>query len=283
MRRLRCLAPGKVNLCLFVGAPRADGLHPLVSVVQSVSLADELTLEPAPPGAEDDEVVCPGVEGPNLAARALAAFRAATGWDAPPQRLTIRKRVPVAAGMGGGSGAAAAALRLAAHAAGGADHDLLLELAAGLGGDVPSQVAPGRTLMTGAGERVRPLPDAEPFGLVVLPSAHALATPDVYRAFDALGRPRRPEELARLEQTADRLPPHNDLQEAARRLCPAIDPALASVAATGAGHTLVSGSGPTVFGVFPGADGIARAREAAARVGGVAAEPVAPQFAAVRT
>ena len=143
--RLRCLAPGKVNLSLYVGAPRADGLHPLVSVVQPVSLADELTLEPAGAGATADEVVCPGVEGDNLAGAALAAFRTATGWDAPPQRLTIAKRVPVAAGMGGGSGDAAAALRLAAHAAGGADHALLLRLAAALGGDVPSQVAPGRT------------------------------------------------------------------------------------------------------------------------------------------
>ena len=154
--RLRCLAPGKVNLCLFVGAPREDGLHPLVSVVQAVSLADELTLEPAR-RASADEVVCPGVEGENLAGAALAAFREATGWDGPPQRLTIDKRVPVAAGMGGGSGDAAAALRLAAHAAGGADAALLLALAAGLGGDVPSLVAPGRTLMTGAGEHVRAL------------------------------------------------------------------------------------------------------------------------------
>ena len=80
--RLRCLAPGKVNLSLYVGAPRADGLHPLVSVVQPVSLADELTLEPAGAGATADEVVCPGVEGDNLAGAALAAFRAATGWDA---------------------------------------------------------------------------------------------------------------------------------------------------------------------------------------------------------
>ena len=113
-------APGKVNLSLFVGAPREDGLHPLVSVVQAVSLADELTMEPA----AADEVVCPGVDGPNLAARALAAFRAATGWDAP-QRITIAKRIPVAAGMGGGSADAAATLRLAARAAGGTDEALL--------------------------------------------------------------------------------------------------------------------------------------------------------------
>jgi 4-diphosphocytidyl-2-C-methyl-D-erythritol kinase len=282
---LRCRAPGKVNLCLFVGAPRADGLHPLVSVVQPVSLADELTLEPAGGDARGDEVVCPGVEGPNLAERALVVFRAATGWDAPPQRLTIRKRVPVAAGMGGGSGDAAAALRLAAHAAGGADPELLLELAAGLGGDVPSQLQPGRTLMTGAGEHVRPLAVPEPFALVILPPAEALSTPAVYREFDALGAAREPGELERLEREVDPLPAalvRNDLEPAARRLCPSIDAALAAVAATGAAHTLVSGSGPTVFGVFPGADGPARAREAAEQVGGIAVDPVEPEYAQVR-
>src|SRR5829696_2527419 len=199
--RLRCRAPGKVNLTLYVGAPRADGLHPLVSVVQSLSLADELTLEPAGGRGRitGDEVVCPGVEGENLAGTALAAFRTATGWDAPPQRLTIDKRVPVAAGMGGGSGDAAAALRLAAYAAGVDDTGLLLTLAARLGGDVPSQVAPGRTLMTGAGERVRALPPPGGLALAILPSEHGLSTPAVYREFDRLGVQRTLEELAELE------------------------------------------------------------------------------------
>jgi len=224
-------------------------------------------------------VVCPGVEGPNLAGRALAAFRAATGWDAPPQRLTIDKRVPVAAGMGGGSGDAAAALRLAAHAAGGAPRELLLELAAALGGDVPSQVEPGRTLMAGAGERVRRLPDPAGLALVLLPSVHALSTPEVYRAFDGLATARSEDELTDLEARAATLPVHNDLQAAARRLCPAIDDALAAVGATGADHTLVSGSGPTVFGLYRDLE---HARTAAEAVGGVAAEPVAPAFAGVR-
>ena len=84
--------------------------------MQALSLADELTLEPA--AATRTRSICPGVEGPNLAGRALQLFREATGWDGPPQRLTIDKRIPVAAGMGGGSSDAAAALRLAAHAAG---------------------------------------------------------------------------------------------------------------------------------------------------------------------
>ena len=145
MTLLTALAPGKTNLCLFLGGMRADGLHELVSVIEPLSLADELTLEPLPSGAlvaaapgagdmgcaaGDDEVVCAGVDGPNLAGEALAAFRAASGWEGPPLRLTIAKRVPVAAGMGGGSGDAAAALRLVAHAAGrDADDPLLARLA----------------------------------------------------------------------------------------------------------------------------------------------------------
>jgi 4-diphosphocytidyl-2-C-methyl-D-erythritol kinase len=280
----RALAPGKVNLSLFVGAPRADGLHPLASVVQAVSLADELTLGPAAPGATEDEVLCPGIEGPNLAGAALAAFRAATGWDAPPQRLEIVKRVPVAAGMGGGSGDAAAALRLAAEAAGrGDDDELLHELAVGLGADVPGQVRPGRVMMLGAGERVVRLPAPAPFGLAIVPLDAALSTPDVYREFDRLGSTRAPDELDALAERmrGGALPGElvvNDLQDAARALCPAIDPALEAVRATGAAHALVSGSGPTVFGLYPDR---ATAEAAAARLRtayprATAAEPVAP-------
>src|SRR5262249_26999135 len=157
----RVLAPAKVNLGLFLGRPRADGLHDLVSVMQSISLADELMLERAPAGARGDQVVCPEVPGPageNLAAAALRAFRGETGWDAPPVRLSIVKRIPLAGGLGGGSADAAAALRLAAHTSGLGDRDLLRRLGARLGADVPAQVAPGCWLATGAGERLRPLP-----------------------------------------------------------------------------------------------------------------------------
>ena len=266
-------APGKVNLSLLVGPPREDGLHPLVSVVQAVSLADELTMEP---GGERDEVVCPGVDGENLAARALALFREATGWDGPPQRLHIDKRVPVAAGMGGGSGDAAAALRLAARAAGGAPSELLHEIAVKLGADVPSQLAPGRVLMTGAGEDVDRLPDPEPFGLVIVPSPHALSTPEVYREFDRLENARTPEELDAAKAAAlagEPPPPVNDLQAAARALCPAIDDALFPGA-------MVSGSGPTVFATFEAPE---IAREVAATIpGAIAAEPVGSSFARVR-
>jgi 4-diphosphocytidyl-2-C-methyl-D-erythritol kinase len=269
-------APGKVNLSLFVGAPRADGLHPLVSVVQAVSLADELTMTPA----DREEVVCAGVEGENLAGRALAMFREATGWDAPPVRIEIVKRVPVAAGMGGGSADAAATLRLAAHAAGGVPARLLHELAVAVGADVPSQLAPGRVLMSGAGENVEPLPEPEPFGLLILASGNTLSTADVYREFDRRGDARTEAELERAAGAGEPPPAVNDLQDAARALCPAIDDGLAAVRAAGAGTAMVSGSGPTVFGLFETPDA-ARAA-AGALPGAVAAEPVGPDFGRVR-
>jgi 4-diphosphocytidyl-2-C-methyl-D-erythritol kinase len=291
MRALRARAPGKVNLCLHLGPPRDDGLHELVSVLQAISLADEVSLEAAA-GAAADEVHCPGVEGPNLATRALADFRAATGWDAPPLRVTIEKRVPVAAGMGGGSADAAAVLRLARAASGLGDERLLSELAPGLGADVPAALEPGLALVTGAGEEVRPLPPAGPQGLLVVPLGEPLLTAEVFAAADRLGLPH---DAAGLEErgraveaalAAGGLPPAahvNDLEPAARSLCPAIEPALANVAAAGAAAALVSGSGPTVVGVFPGPEGADAARTAAVALrerhpAACAAEPVDAAF-----
>jgi 4-diphosphocytidyl-2-C-methyl-D-erythritol kinase len=293
---LTALAPGKVNLCLYVGQAREDGLHPLVSVVQPLALADELRLELAPADSRGDEVVCPGVDAPNLAARALAAYREAAGWDAPPQRLTIVKRVPVAGGMGGGSGDAAAALRLAAHAAGRPGDPLLAELAPSLGADVPGQLLARRCLVTGAGEHVEPLPPPPTgLGVLVVPIDAGLASADVYREADRLGLSRPAAELeaiareVRAAALAGSLPArlvHSDLEAAARSLCPAIEPVLAVAAGAGADRMLVSGSGPTVAGLFGGHDGAERARAAAdalraAHPRALAAAPVGTESARV--
>jgi 4-diphosphocytidyl-2-C-methyl-D-erythritol kinase len=292
MTRLRCRAPGKLNLSLFVGRPRADGYHPLVSLVQPLSLADELTLEPAPA----DAVECPGVEGENLAARALAAYREAAGWDGAPVRIAIEKRVPVAAGMGGGSADAAAVLRLASVAhgrdydGGGPHRALLGQLAARLGADVDALVDGQRCVMAGIGRRTAELPDPAPFGVLVVPSRHRLPAAAVYGEFDRLGLGRDPDELDRLsgavrgaghDQTllAERLL-HNDLETAARSLCPPIGDALADVRAAGAVRAMVSGSGPTVFATY---ESLAAAREAAATIpGAIAVEPVPAGYGEVR-
>jgi 4-diphosphocytidyl-2-C-methyl-D-erythritol kinase len=269
MSVLRALAPAKVNLGLFLGQPReSDGKHELVTVMQSISLADELTLEPAPSGTPHDEVLCPGVSGPpgaNLAAAALRAFRAAVGWDAPSVRLTIVKRIPVAAGLGGGSADAAAALRLARRASGLGDEDLLRRLGAELGADVPAQISPGRWLASGAGEDLQELaPPSSPFGLLVLPLGAELSTAAVYAEADRLALTRPPEALAEcrrellaaLEHGAP-LPAasellHNDLQQAAVSLCPQITESLGQAREVGSKLSLVSGSGPTVLGLFAG-------------------------------
>jgi 4-diphosphocytidyl-2-C-methyl-D-erythritol kinase len=292
---LQALAPAKINLGLRIGPLARDGRHELVTVMQSISLADELRLEWAQAGS--DEVLCPGVEGPperNLASVAVASFRAETGWEAPPVRLTIAKRVPVAAGLGGGSGDAAAALRLLAAAAQG-EHDRLLALATALGSDVPAQLRPGRWLATGGGELLEELPPPAPFGVLVAPLAQPLSTAEVYAEADRLGLPRSAEELSCYREalraalaSGTALPPAellvNDLEDAARSLCPAIDESLAGVRGSGADATLLSGSGPTVLGLFAGADGPRRAQRAAAALSDlagpapVAAVPVQAPF-----
>lgn len=254
---LRVAAPGKTNLCLYLGPTRPDGRHELVSVMQSLTLGDEVVMAPRADGGTEDHVVCPGVTGDNLALGALRAFRAATGWDGPPQRIEIVKRVPVAAGMGGGSGDAAAALRLARAASGLGDDALLHALAAGLGSDVPAQVTPGRVLATGVGEVLEPQPPPPPYGVLVLPSHVRLSTADVFREADRMQLGRSPEDLAArladVREFAADLPDaliHNDLEAAARSLVPEIGRTLLEAMGAGADRTLVSGSGPTVIGLF---------------------------------
>jgi len=273
-------APAKLNLCLFLGPRRAqDGRHELVTVFQPLTLADRVSLEPAPFGARADEVVCPGVQGDNLAAAALRSFRARTNWSGPPVRLRIEKRIPVAAGMAGGSADAAAALRLAARAAGTGDDELLREVAFELGADVPAQVRPARYLATGAGEELRPLGGPRTsYALLVLPAAEPLSTAEVYRRADEMGLARDGtalrERLGRVAARGADIPDDlivNDLEPAARALCPAIDDALAAVRAAGADRALVCGSGPTVVGLFRSPEA---ARGAVVALGGRHPRPI---------
>jgi 4-diphosphocytidyl-2-C-methyl-D-erythritol kinase len=269
---MKLLAPGKVNLCLYLGPLRADGRHELVTLFESVSLADQLVVSES----DVDEVVCPGVEGPNLVADALAALRA-HGWESPPVRIEILKQIPVAAGMGGGSADAAAVLRSS-----GLPHELLLKIAASLGADVPSQLSPGLELGTGAGEIVEPAPPLEPHAFVIVPADFGLSTADVYREADRLGLARPSLDGLRERVLDGDLEIVNDLEAAALSLAPQIAETLDAVRATGADHAFVCGSGPTVAGSFWGADqAVAAAGAAADRIpGAIVAAPVGPEFAA---
>lgn len=265
---MQILAPAKLNLCLYLGPRRDDGLHELCSLFEPLALADPIEVSERAPG-EADEVLCAGVVGENLAARALAVLRA-RGWRHPPLRVEIEKRIPVAAGLGGGSADAAAVLRLAAG-----EVEDLEELAAALGADVPSQLVPALALVSGAGEKVERLPQPAPHAVVLLPGGGGLGTAEVFAEADRLGLGR---DAAELDELANRLRAAagagasplsfaellaNDLEPAARSLRPEIGDALDALRAAGAPLALQTGSGPTAFGLF---EDLAAARAAAARL-----------------
>ena len=249
-------APAKLNLCLYVGPRREDGLHEIRSLFEPLELADELRISEA----AKDEVICEGIEGPELTAAALAALRE-HGWDGPPLRIEVTKRVPVAAGLGGGSADAAAVLRLAMGEVEG-----LRSIAAAIGADVPSQLQPRPCLVAGAGEVIEPAPPPGEHAVVLIPQEEGLATAAVYAEADRLGTPRGEAELEAIRrQLRDAVDEGgspldyrehlvNDLQAAAISLRPKIEDALRALEEAGAAHAMVTGSGPTAFGLYPTAE-----------------------------
>jgi 4-diphosphocytidyl-2-C-methyl-D-erythritol kinase len=229
-------------------------LHELRSLFCPLALSDRITVTTS--DTDRDEVICEGVEGPNLAEAALASLRE-RGWRSPPLRIEIDKRIPVAAGLGGGSADAAAVLRLAEG-----EVDGLSALAQELGADVPSQLEPAFTLVGGAGERLEGLRPHAPFGVLLIPFADGLGAGDVYAEADRLGLGRDEEELGAIEGRlrdvagTEASPISykellvNDLEQAAVSLRPQISGALEALREVGAEAAFVAGSGPTVVGLF---------------------------------
>ena len=261
-------APAKLNLALFVGPTREDGLHELASIFEPLELADELRVST---DGGSDEVICPEVGGPNLVEKALGAMRE-HGWGAPPVRVEIAKRVPFAAGLGGGSADAAAVRGLARG-----EIEGLRAIAASVGADVPSQLNPRPCIVSGAGEVVEPIPPPAGHGVVLVPQSMGLTTAEVYAEADRIGVIRGDAELEGIRRklrdaVADGASPLdytenlvNDLQPAAISMRPEIEAALAALTEAGAEHAMVTGSGPTAFGLF-------RTRDAAETAAGSIAD-----------
>ena len=251
---LRELAYAKVNLVLHVGPRTDNGLHEVCSLFASIDLADEVDVVRLEAG--EDRVICPSVPGENLAERALVTFREGVRAELPPLEVTIHKHIPVAAGLGGGSADAAAVLRAANELAGRPlTSGELAALAAPLGSDVPSQVDPGHALVSGTGERVERvrLPQLT---LVLVPQEQGLATAKVFAELDRLGGGRATLDPGALRELAAGPPQQllrameNDLQPAAMSLRQELGAVIDELRAAGAVAALLSGSGPTCFGVF---------------------------------
>ena len=253
MSSVKLLSPAKVNLFLRILGKRPDGYHQLQSVLQPVSLFDEISLSVEP--GEGSSLSCSGREmpsgGDNLA---VAASRLYLGEAGIRKRVSvgIRKNIPLGAGLGGGSSNAAAVLvglnRLLGKFA---DRDLL-RMAASLGADVPFFVRSASSFVEGVGEKVRVLSDFPLFHYVILFPRKSLSTREVYRRWE---RPEPPPEEADPVSIAERFrggdfPLENGLEDAVSGMFPEILSLKETFRSLGARFVLVSGSGSSVFSVF---------------------------------
>jgi 4-diphosphocytidyl-2-C-methyl-D-erythritol kinase len=251
-RAVVLMAPAKVNLTLEVLGTRADGYHELASVFATIDLRDRVRVAP---WRKLDVRIAPavgGATGDDLASRAVRALAEASGRPALAH-VRVRKRIPVASGLGGGSSDAGAVLRGLSHAwrLDGAD---LAPVAARVGSDVPFFVSGAAyALVRGRGELVEALPSPEPMWIVLVQLREHVSTALVFGAHRI--KPTNGERSANLAKALrDRKVTavvirdaiHNDLSEAAERIAPAIADARKTASRVGI-DLAMSGSGPSLF------------------------------------
>jgi 4-diphosphocytidyl-2-C-methyl-D-erythritol kinase len=268
-------APAKINLALRVLGRRLDGYHELDSIFLPLTLADELHLA----WTDGDRAVrcsCPGhpeLDGPdNLAVRACLAYLEAARLELRVE-LELHKQIWIAAGLGGGSSDAGAVLRALDGHFGRLGRPRLDELARSLGADVPFFLDPRPARARGIGDRLTPvrLEAGAPLHVVLANPGLPLRTAHVY---EALGlEPGAPAAAPPLELAEDGSLgaaeviglARNDLEPAATRLLPAIAELKRALLDNGAACAAMSGSGPTVFGLFHSPELALRAAAAATR------------------
>jgi len=279
---LRLRAPAKVNFGLRIRKLRDDGYHELESLFLPLDLSDEIevrvaTQEPGQPTEISFTLlgrafgVSAGAD--NLVVRAARAFLEEAKLHVSLE-LKLEKRIPTGAGLGGGSSDAAAVLRgLDQCFPGTVSREDLARIAVRLGADVPFFLEPRPAWVSGIGERIRPLEGILPYPLLLVNPGTPLPTPGVYERYDQRGDALTPwdsgstmravfafQQYPRGEELEALL--HNDLEPAARALCPAIDAIRSQLRARGATSVGMSGSGATMFGVFEDEHSAYRAQRA---------------------
>ena len=243
----------KINVGLEVSGKRSDGYHELISVMQSISLHDVLTISKSNGITVDGDVPRDLPEG-DLVRKAADLLRETVG-TAYGARLTLHKAIPIGAGLGGGSSnAACALLGLNQMWGAGLGVDDLTPLAAELGSDVPFFLRGGTALAKGRGHRVSALPEPPRHEVVIAMPAQSLSTARVY----ASTRPRHFSDGTATRSLAEGLRGgrllysqiRNSLQEPAVDLLPEIAGLTAELQRLGASVSMVSGSGSACFGLF---------------------------------
>ena len=189
----------KVNLTLDVLGKREDGYHDIQSVMQTISVRDDIEIDIGT--GKPWNLLCSVDDVPtderNLAWKAAKLFFDTTGKDPDGIEIRITKRIPSGAGLGGGSADAAAVLRaLNRHY----DHPFsifaLAELGGKIGSDVPFCVICGTALVEGRGERLRKLPDMPDCCFVICKPEFSCSTPELYQKLDSVSIARHPDNRA---------------------------------------------------------------------------------------
>ena len=252
-------AYAKLNLALDILGRRPDGYHDMRMVMQSIDLADQVTLSPRQePGisVNTDLPYLPTGEG-NIAAKAASRFFEATGLPFPGFDIDILKQIPVCAGMAGGSSDGAAVLRILRRLyAPDMTEERLEEIGALVGSDVPYCVRGGTALAEGRGERLTDLPALPPCWLAVCKPPCSISTPELF-SLVRLKKLRCHPDTAGMIAALER----GDLEGVARRMYNVFEDVLprryvqvfeikSALLGLGAISASMTGSGPTVFGLF---------------------------------
>jgi 4-diphosphocytidyl-2-C-methyl-D-erythritol kinase len=246
----------KINLGLSVLGRRADGYHEIQTIFQTISLCDELEFRPSDRLELNCENLPDTPKEENLIWKAAAALIAKTT-EKRGVSITIRKNIPMGAGLGGGSGnAAAALLGLCRFWNIDPPESDLSAMAASLGSDIPFFLSGGTAMGTGRGEKIELLPDIPAGHLVVIfPGVH-VSTAEAYRSLNlGLTSPARAHRIQNLYGQAQKgkaflAEIFNDFEASVLTAYPPIMEAKRFLQDRGAMATLLSGSGSSVFGFF---------------------------------
>ena len=270
-------AYGKINLSLDVLGRRANGYHDVSMVMQTVDLYDVITLRKL---SDRDEIILttdvdniPLDEG-NIVYKAIKLIKEEYGIDIGVS-ADIKKHLPVAAGMGGGSADAAATLRGMNTLFGlGIKSERLEELGVRLGADVPFLIKGGIALAEGIGEKLTALPAFPDCGLVIVKPDISVSTKEVYEAFDSLTEVVHPD----IKKLTDSLGKEdlryivkllgNVLEDVTIKKHGIIDEIKRLLVENGAVFSMMTGSGPTVFGIFENEEKAVMAGDRLSEIGG---------------